>query len=148
MSLFIGTLPIESVLRVWDVLFYEGSRTLFRTALCIFKTGEESIKGVSESVELFQLVQGLPRGMLDAGVLIHTMNKRGAIGGEWIERKRVERREWFARERGRVAGGLGVEGGGGSGERVSGDGGGGEGGLGRRLTRSGSVWRRKSRRGR
>ena len=37
MSLFVGTLPIESVLRVWDCLFFEGSKTLFRIALAIFK---------------------------------------------------------------------------------------------------------------
>ena len=104
MSLFIGTLPIETVLRVWDVLFYEGSRTLFRVALTIFKLGEQRIKDVSDPMELFQVVQGLPKGMLDAGTLMATVCRRGGVGGEWVEKRRCERREWFARERATAAG--------------------------------------------
>lgn len=99
MSLFIGTLPIETVLRVWDVLFYEGSRTLFRVALTIFKLGEQRIKNVSDPMELFQIVQSLPRGMLDAGAFMATVCRRGGVGGEWVEARRSERREKFARER-------------------------------------------------
>lgn len=112
MSLFIGTLPIESVLRVWDVLFYEGSRTLFRVALTIFKLGEQRIKDVSDPMELFQVVQSLPRGMLDAGAFMATVCRRGGVGGEWVEARRLERREWFAKERATAAalsnGGTGV----------------------------------------
>lgn len=102
MSIFIGTLPIESVLRVWDVLFYEGSRTLFRVALTIFKFGEQRIKDVSDSMELFQTVQSLPRDMLDAGQLMTAMCRRGGVGTEWIEARRWERREWYAKERTRA----------------------------------------------
>ncbi|KAL9130626.1 MAG: hypothetical protein Q9217_001240 [Psora testacea] len=99
MSLFIGTLPIETVLRVWDVLFYEGSRTLFRVALTIFKLGEQRIKSVTDSMELFQLVQGLPRGMIDAGKFMDIANRKGGVGADWVERRRGERRIWFAKER-------------------------------------------------
>jgi len=102
MSLFIGTLPIESVLRVWDVLFYEGSRTLFRVALTVFKLGEQRIKDVGDSMELFQVVQGLPRGMLDAGALMGAVCRRGAVGAEWIQARRWERREWYSKERART----------------------------------------------
>lgn len=102
MSLFIGTLPIESVLRVWDVLFYEGSRTLFRVALTIFKLGEQRIKAVGDSMELFQVIQSLPRGMLDAGALMLAVCRRGGVSSEWIEARRWERREWYAKERTRT----------------------------------------------
>lgn len=104
MSLFIGTLPIESVLRVWDVLFYEGSRTLFRIAIAIFRLGEQRIKGVNESMEMFQVVQGLPREMVDVGLLMNVALKRGGASQEWVERKRWERRRWYAKERARVRG--------------------------------------------
>lgn len=104
MSLFIGTLPIETVLRVWDALFYEGSRILFRVALTVFKLGEQRIKDVSDPMELFQVVQGLPRGMLNAGAFMVTVCRRGGVGGEWVEARRCERREWFARERATAAG--------------------------------------------
>ena len=99
MSLFIGTLPIESVLRVWDVLFYEGSKTLFRVALAIFKLGEAEIKHVSDPMEIFQVVQGLPRKMLGVGALLDVACGRGLVSQGWVERKRRERREWYAKER-------------------------------------------------
>lgn len=104
MSMFIGTLPIESVLRVWDVVFYEGSKMLFRIALAIFKMGEQRIKGVNDSMELFQVVQALPRGMLDIGVLMGLACRRGGISQEWITKKRRDRRKWYAKEKAKALG--------------------------------------------
>lgn len=104
MSLFIGTLPIESVLRVWDILFYEGSRTLFRVALAIFKLGEPLIKAMSDPMEIFQIVQALPRGMLDIGTLLDCAFRRGGISQEWVEKRRKQRKKWYARARANAAG--------------------------------------------
>jgi len=99
MSLFIGTLPIESVLRVWDVLFYEGSRTMFRIALAIFKLGENEIKSVSDPMETFQVVQCLPRKMLGISALMAVACRRGGVSQAWVEKKRRERKDWYAKER-------------------------------------------------
>lgn len=82
MCLFVGNLPIEVVLRVWDCLFFEGSKTLFRMALAIFKAGEPAILGISDPMEIFQLVQTLPRRMLDANALLEVcFRRRGGFGG-------------------------------------------------------------------
>ncbi|TVY65746.1 GTPase-activating protein gyp3, partial [Lachnellula suecica] len=70
MSCFIGTLPIETTLRVWDSFFYEGSKTLFRIALTVFKVGEQEIKAVSDPMEIFQVVQTIPRRLFDASALM------------------------------------------------------------------------------
>ncbi|KAL8736385.1 MAG: hypothetical protein Q9181_002437 [Wetmoreana brouardii] len=104
MSMFIGTLPIESVLRVWDVIFYEGSKMLFRIALAIFKMGEQRIRDVYDSMELFQVVQALPRGILDIGALMGLACRRGGISQEWITKKRNDRRKWYAKEKAKVTG--------------------------------------------
>lgn len=97
MSCFIGTLPTETTLRVWDVFFYEGSKTLFRVALAIFKAGENEIKAISDPMEVFAVVQTLPRKMLDANLLMETCFKRrsglGHITSEEIDRSRNESRE-------------------------------------------------------
>lgn len=98
MSLFIGTLPIESVLRVWDVLFYEGSKTLFRVALAIFKIGEERLRSLTDSMDMFQVVQSLPRELLDVELLMSVAFRRGRVSQDWVENKRRERRHWYARE--------------------------------------------------
>lgn len=99
MSLFIGTLPIESVLRVWDVLFYEGSRTIFRTAVAVFKLGEDRIKAMTDPMEIFQVVQALPRGMLDVGSLMNVVYRRSGVSQEWVDKRRKERRKWYTHTR-------------------------------------------------
>ena len=96
MSLFVGTLPIESVLRVWDCLFFEGSKTLFRIALAIFKFSERQILSINDPMEIFQVVQTIPRRMLDINGLMEVcLRRRGGFGHvsqELIERRREERR--------------------------------------------------------
>ena len=106
MSLFIGTLPIESVLRVWDMLFYEGSKTIFRVALGIFKLGEQRIKTVKDPMEIIQLVQTLPREMLDVVPLIKVACRRGGVSQEWVDKKRRERRLWYSRARASSTGSM------------------------------------------
>ncbi|RDL42323.1 Ypt of gyp1p [Venustampulla echinocandica] len=108
MSCFIGTLPIETTLRVWDSFFYEGSKTLFRIALTIFKVGEAEIKAVSDPMEIFQVVQGIPRKLVDANALLEACFRRrngfGHLSQETIERGRAERRQGYADERAKAAG--------------------------------------------
>jgi hypothetical protein len=70
MSIFVGVLPIETVLRVWDCFLYEGPRALYRYALAIFKLGEPEIRKFRPiDPELFMVVQNLPRTCLDPNVL-------------------------------------------------------------------------------
>ncbi|KAM7195772.1 hypothetical protein V8F20_007342 [Naviculisporaceae sp. PSN 640] len=101
MSCFIGTLPTETVLRVWDVFFYEGSRTLFRIALTIFKLGEAEIKAVTDPMEMFGVVQAFPRRLIDCNALMDACYKRrngiGHLSQELVEAKRQERREGIRR---------------------------------------------------
>jgi hypothetical protein len=96
-------LPIETTLRVWDSFFYEGSKTLFRIALTIFKLGEQEIKAVSDPMEIFQVVQTIPRRLVDANLVMDTcFRKRGGFVGlsqEKIEHRRAERRRAYAEER-------------------------------------------------
>lgn len=108
MSCFIGILPVESTLRVWDSFFYEGSKTLFRIALAIFKVGEAEIKAVSDPMEIFQVVQMIPRRLVDANALMEACFRRrngfGHLSQDTIEARRAERRAGYAHERAKAAG--------------------------------------------
>ncbi|KAK6523702.1 hypothetical protein TWF281_001675 [Arthrobotrys megalospora] len=103
MSGFISNLPIESVLRVWDAFFYEGSKILFRVSLGLFKIAEPAIRAVGDPVEVFQIVQTTPRKCIDAGALMDLCFKRrngyGHLSQDDIETRRRERRELLERER-------------------------------------------------
>ncbi|KAK1969680.1 TBC domain-containing protein [Colletotrichum sublineola] len=107
MSCFIGTLPIESTLRVWDVIFYEGSKTLFRIALAIFKIGESEVRSISDPMEMFSVIQAMPRRLLDANALMEACFKRrngfGHISQVTIDTEREERRVKVQTEHQRAA---------------------------------------------
>lgn len=70
MSLFVGSLPVEPLLRVWDVFFYEGSRTFFRVALALFRASEPAVLAMHDPVEIFMLVQAVPRRIIDPNALM------------------------------------------------------------------------------
>lgn len=111
MSCFIGNLPIECVLRVWDVFFLEGSKTLFRIALTIFKLGEPEIRSITENMEVFQLVQTIPRRLIDANLLMEACYKKRNnfqyLSQDTVDQRRIERRKILAEERARKMGGKG-----------------------------------------
>ncbi|PNS15799.1 GTPase-activating protein gyp3 [Sphaceloma murrayae] len=96
LTLYLTTLPLETALRIWDVLFLEGSKTLFRAALAIFKLCEPRIKDTTDSMEVFQIVQTMPRSLLDVNSLMELcFRKRGGFGGlsqDTVEKRREELR--------------------------------------------------------
>jgi hypothetical protein len=97
MSLFIGNLPVETVLRVWDQFLYEGSRVLFRVALAIFKLGESQIKECRgpDMMEVFQVVQTLPRTCLDPNVLVDKVYSGRTLFNTLSQANIEERRAWW-----------------------------------------------------
>jgi hypothetical protein len=109
MSCFVSSLPIEAVVRVWDTLFYEGSKALFRIGLAVLKLGEQEIRAIKDPMEVSQVVQSVPRKLLDVNALVDICYKRrGGFGGlsqDTIERRRRERREVFRKEKEKKDGG-------------------------------------------
>ncbi|EEB06022.1 GTPase activating protein Gyp3 [Schizosaccharomyces japonicus yFS275] len=91
MCAFVGVLPTETTLRLWDCFFYEGSKVLFLSALSIFRLGEAEIKSKSEQIDVFQVIQDLPKSILDANTFIalcFRRNIRGTPSQKEIEKRR------------------------------------------------------------
>ena len=55
MCLFADVLPTDTALRVWDCLFYEGSKILIRVALTIVAMVQEQVAAVSNLADLVQI---------------------------------------------------------------------------------------------
>ena len=49
--LFINTLPFITVMRVWDVIMFEGDKALIRIALALLSIGERELLGCTEFSE-------------------------------------------------------------------------------------------------
>ncbi|EAS32438.3 GTPase activating protein [Coccidioides immitis RS] len=104
MSMFIGSLPLETTLRVWDILFYEGSRTFFRVALAIFRLSQRDILAVSDPMEIFQIVQTAPKKMIDASALAdECFVRRFQFSQARIESLRAARRQAIREDKERVS---------------------------------------------
>lgn len=98
MSGYIGILPIETVLRVWDCFFFEDSKTFFRIALTIFKLAEPEIEKVDDPMEVFQIVQTFPKKLIDPSMLMATcFKRRNGIGH--ISQDEVRNMREFVRQR-------------------------------------------------
>ncbi|KAI9021426.1 rab-GTPase-TBC domain-containing protein [Phycomyces nitens] len=80
LTLFINILPTETLLRVWDCFFYEGANVLFRMALTLFKMSEHMVMSLGDSLEIFQVIQNLPKKSLNCQTLLdvseHRLKKR------------------------------------------------------------------------
>ncbi|KAM9674513.1 growth hormone-regulated TBC protein 1 isoform 8-T8 [Dama dama] len=60
--LFVDVLPVETVLRVWDCLFSEGSKILFRVALTLLKHHQASILEATSVPDLCEKFKEITRG--------------------------------------------------------------------------------------
>ncbi|NP_001096806.1 growth hormone-regulated TBC protein 1 isoform X2 [Bos javanicus] len=60
--LFVDVLPVETVLRVWDCLFSEGSKIIFRVALTLLKHHQASILEATSVPDLCEKFKEITRG--------------------------------------------------------------------------------------
>ncbi|RMZ71580.1 GTPase-activating GYP3 [Pyrenophora seminiperda CCB06] len=102
MSIFVGVLPIETVLRVWDAFLYEGPRALYRYALAIFKLGEPEIRKYRPGDgEIFMVVQTLPRQCLDPNILHDLAFVKKGFGN--MSQTVIDQKRMFWREQNMIA---------------------------------------------
>ncbi|XP_017297447.1 growth hormone-regulated TBC protein 1-A [Kryptolebias marmoratus] len=60
--LFIDVLPVETVLRIWDCLFYEGSKILFRVALTLIHHNQAEIEQARSLPDVCEAFKRIARG--------------------------------------------------------------------------------------
>ncbi|KAL2933912.1 TBC1 domain family member 9 [Bienertia sinuspersici] len=73
LSIFVNILPWESVLRVWDVLLFEGNRVmLFRTALALMELYGPALVTTKDAGDAFTLLQSLTGSTFDSSQLVFT----------------------------------------------------------------------------
>jgi hypothetical protein len=102
MSIFVGVLPIETVLRVWDTFLYEGPRALYRYGLAIFKLSEPEIRKYRPiDPEIFMIVQNLPRTCLDPNILHDIAFVKKGFGN--LSQGVIDQKRMFWREQNKMA---------------------------------------------
>ncbi|XP_027935154.1 EVI5-like protein isoform X2 [Vigna unguiculata] len=73
LSIFVNVIPWESVLRVWDVLLFEGNRVmLFRTALALMELYGPALLTTKDAGDAITLLQSLVGSTFDSSQLVFT----------------------------------------------------------------------------
>ena len=101
-SLFSKTLPSETVLRIWDGVFSEGDKILFRAGLAILRLSEPHILAAPEQTDLLQVVQEVGQRTLDVDALLHEGFKV-QLQRKWVLAARLRYRAEVEQERHRRA---------------------------------------------
>ncbi|KAK4787224.1 hypothetical protein SAY86_011057 [Trapa natans] len=70
LCLFSKSLPSETTLRVWDVLFYEGAKVLFHVALGIFKMKEDELLLTHHVGDVISILQRTTHHLFDPDDLL------------------------------------------------------------------------------
>ncbi|CAN6610492.1 GTPase-activating protein GYP3 [Trichomonascus vanleenenianus] len=99
MSAFIGILPVETMLRVWDGFFFEDSKILYRVSLTILKLCEPQIAHIRDQMEMFQAIQNFPKKLIDASGLMEQCFKRSNGFGHISQQEIVRLREFVSDRR-------------------------------------------------
>lgn len=89
LCLFAKSLPSETTLRVWDVLFNEGAKVLFRVALALFKMKEEELLATQQVWEVVSIFQTATRHLFDPEDLLKVaFEKLGSMTTQTIAKQR------------------------------------------------------------
>ncbi|XP_047334697.1 growth hormone-regulated TBC protein 1-like [Impatiens glandulifera] len=89
LCLFSKSLPSETTLRVWDVLFYEGAKVLFHVALAIFKMKEDAVLGAHHVGDVINILQNTSHHLFDPDELLTVaFEKIGSMTTTTISKER------------------------------------------------------------
>ncbi|CAD5193212.1 uncharacterized protein LOC103975109 [Musa acuminata AAA Group] len=93
LCLFAKSVPSETTLRVWDILFNEGAKVLFHVALAIFKMKEDDLLRAHQIGEVIDILQTTTHHLYDPDQLLTVaFDKIGSMTANTItkERKKQE----------------------------------------------------------
>ncbi|KAL8574488.1 hypothetical protein ACOMHN_060158 [Nucella lapillus] len=91
--LFADVLPVETVLRIWDCMFYEGSKVLLRVALTLVKRNQQKLmeaNNLSKALDTFKAIVTQP-GVISCHSFMESIFKEtGSMPGARLQSMREE----------------------------------------------------------
>ncbi|KAL5700138.1 hypothetical protein ACHQM5_025624 [Ranunculus cassubicifolius] len=89
LCLFSKSLPSETTMRVWDVLFNEGAKVLFQVALAIFKMKEDELLMAHQVGDVLSIIQRTTHHSYDPEELLTVaFDKIGSVATNMITKQR------------------------------------------------------------
>ncbi|ESN99630.1 hypothetical protein HELRODRAFT_113708 [Helobdella robusta] len=89
LTLFSSVVHMRVLLKIWDVLFYEGSIVLFQMTLAMLKLKEREILALENSAQIFNVLSDIPGEVQDVDELIEIAFKQfGSLTDVCIDTQR------------------------------------------------------------
>ena len=79
-------------------IYSEGSKVLFRVALTIMKMNEKRIWALDDPIEIFPVLQSMPRRLVDCHRFMECVFSKSGVGAD-ISTAEIERRRILFRDR-------------------------------------------------
>lgn len=73
LTLFASVLHIRVLVRLWDLLLFEGTKVLFQASLAMIAMKEAELLKADNSAEIFNIISLLPNSVVDVDLLFETM---------------------------------------------------------------------------
>ncbi|CAI4049314.1 Rab GTPase-activating protein MSB3 SKDI_14G0400 [Saccharomyces kudriavzevii IFO 1802] len=125
MSCFVGVVPIETTLRIWDCLFYEESHFLFKVSLAVLKLSEHELSKIKprnnslnyswgsnlnqknglmgqedNDMEIFQVIQTFPKTLLNPNEIFEKIIFKRRFNLNKLDQDEIDRcRKFVAAQR-------------------------------------------------
>ncbi|VUC55875.1 GTPase-activating protein, putative [Plasmodium berghei ANKA] len=91
LCLFCTAFPIATTLRIWDCLFYEGDKILFRIVLALFKMNQEKLIKSNSLESILYIFKESTKNMVESDKLMHTAFKEiGSLKKKKIKKLRMK----------------------------------------------------------
>ncbi|XP_062336454.1 small G protein signaling modulator 3 isoform X1 [Osmerus eperlanus] len=108
---FASVVDIRVLLRIWDLLFYQGSLVLFQVTLGMLKIKEEELVASENSASIFNTLSDLPSQLVDGpAVLGEAMRLAGALSQDTLEAQRHKHLAYILNEQAQLSTGNGHQG--------------------------------------
>ncbi|KAF6340437.1 small G protein signaling modulator 3 [Rhinolophus ferrumequinum] len=105
LTAFASVVPVRLLLRLWDLLFYDGSRVLFQTTLGMLRLKEEELIRSENSASIFNTLSDIPSQMEDAELLLgEAMRLAGSLTDVAVETQRRKHLAYLIADQGQLLG--------------------------------------------
>ncbi|GAB66419.1 GTPase activator protein [Plasmodium cynomolgi strain B] len=91
LCLFCTAFPITTTLRIWDCLFYEGDKIIFRITLALFKMNQEKLIELNSLESILLLFKETTKNMVECDKLMYiAFNEIGVLKKKNIKKLRAK----------------------------------------------------------
>ena len=101
LTLFSSVLHMRMLLRIWDLLFYDGTCILFQITLAMLKLNESSLLECECSTSIYHLLNDIPFNCVDINQLIEmTILIASSINSNLIQTQRIKHQAYLLAQSG------------------------------------------------